>query len=94
MGEGVLDAVVPATHNHEPDPFDWIPESFFAGAKRSPRPCAVWPQLWPTPEPWNAGHNRRHAPDAVQRRCEALRAAGADGAYFFNFCCYGSLETK
>ncbi len=94
IAEGLLDAVVPATHNHEPDPFDWIPEAFFAAAKRSPRPCVVWPQLWPTPEPWNAGHNRRHSPEAVQRRSEALRAAGADGAYFFNFCCYGPLETK
>jgi hypothetical protein len=89
MTEGLLDAVIPATHNHEPDPFDWLPEAFFAAAKRSPRPCAVWPQLWPTPEPWNAGHNRRHAAEAVRQRCDALKAAGADGAYFFNFCCYG-----
>ncbi len=92
IAEGLLDAVIPATHNHEPDPFDWFPEAFFAAAKRSPRPCAVWPQLWPTPEPWNAGHNRRHSSDAVRQRCAALRAAGADGTYFFNFCCYGPLE--
>jgi len=92
LEEGLLDAVIPATHNHEPDPFDWIPEAFFAAAKRSPRPCDVWPQLWPTPEPWNSGHNQRHAPEAVQQRCAALRAAGADGAYFFNFCCYGPLD--
>lgn len=92
LAEGLLDAVLPATHNHEADPFDWIPEAFFAAARRSPRPCAVWPQLWPTPEPWNAGHNRRHAPDAVRQRCDALRAAGADGVYFFNFCCYGPLD--
>lgn len=89
--EGLLDAVIPATHNHEPDPYDWIPATFFAASRRSPRPCAVWPQLWPTPEPWNAGHNRRHAPDAVQQRCDALRAARADGTYLFNFCCYGAL---
>jgi hypothetical protein len=91
MTEGLLDAVIPATHNHEPDPFDWLPEAFFAAAKRSPRPCAVWPQLWPTPEPWNNGHNRRHVSEAVLQRCNALKAAGADGAYFFNFCCYGPL---
>jgi len=94
LAEGLLDAVVPATHNHEPDPFDWFPKAFFDAAKRSPRPCAVWPQLWPTPEPWNAGHNRRHAPEAVQQRCDALKDAGADGAYFFNFCCYGALESN
>ena len=93
MQESLLDAVIPATHNHEPDPYDWLPDEFFAAAKRSPRPCAVWPQLWPTPEPWNAGRNRRHASEAVQHRCAALHAAGADGAYFFNFCCYGALET-
>ena len=72
LEEGLLDGMIPATHNHEPDPYDWIPEAFFAAAKRSPRPCAVWPQLWPTPEPWNSGHNQRHAPEAVQQRCAAL----------------------
>jgi hypothetical protein len=91
MVEGLLDAVVPATHNHEPDPFDWVPKVFFATAKCSPRPCAVCPQLWPTPEPWNNGHNRRHASEAVRQRCDALHIAGADGAYFFNFCSYGPL---
>jgi hypothetical protein len=94
IADGLLDAVIPATHNHEPDPYDWVPAAFFAAATRSPRPCAVWPQLWPTPEPWNGGHNRPHSPDAVQRRVDALRAAGADGAYFFNFCCYGPLGVR
>ncbi len=94
MAEGLLDAVIPATHNHEPDPYDWVPEAFFAAAKHSPRPCAVWPQLWPTPEPWNAGHNRRHTPEAIQSRVDAVHAAGADGTYFFNFCCYGPLEGR
>lgn len=85
MAEGLVDVVVPATHNHEPDALDWSPQRFVEAARRSPRPCAVWPQIWPTPDPWNGGQNRRHKPADIRRRAEDLRAMGADGTYFFNF---------
>lgn len=86
--EGLLDAVIPATHNHEPDALDWSPARFTEAAAQSPRPCKVYPQIWPTAERWRGdGSNRRHAPSAVRQRIEDLLAMGADGAYFFNFAC-------
>jgi hypothetical protein len=94
IDEGLLDIIIPATHNHEPDSYDWIPESFYSAVKNSPRPCAVYPQIWPTGEPWNAGHNRPYSPDDVQLRVDTLYAAGADGMYFFNFCCYGTMVMR
>lgn len=92
--EGLLDAVISATHNHEPDPLDWGVAAFLVAAGASPRPCAVWPQIWPTGEAWNGGINTRHTPAAIQRRVQALRDTGADGVYFFNFCCYGPLADE
>ncbi len=88
--DGLVDVVVPATHNHEPDSLDWSFDRFLTAASRSPRPCRVWPQIWPTPAPWTAGDERLHAPEAVAKRLEDIRAQGADGVYFFNFCCFGS----
>lgn len=91
MEEGLLDAVVPATHNHEPDTLDWGVERFVAAAERSPRPCRVWPQIWPTAQHWtHPGFpddcpERWHTPEAVERRAKALLDGGADGVYFFNF---------
>lgn len=88
VSEGLLDVIVPATHNHNPDTLDWSVEPFVAAAASSPRPCAVWPQIWPTGEMWGVDAPR-HSTKAVQRRAVDLRAMGADGVYFFNFCCYG-----
>lgn len=85
IAEGLVDAVVPATHNHEPDKLDWFPETMVAAAAAAPRPCVVWPQIWPTPEPWNGGEHSRHPPADIRRRVENLRARGAGGVYFFNF---------
>ncbi len=88
MREGLLDVVAPATHNHEADDLSWGVDAFLSAAADSPRPCRVWPQIWPTPEGWNRGHPVRHAPAAVVDRVRRLREAGADGVYFFNFCCF------
>lgn len=86
--EGLLDVVVPATHNHEGDDLSWSVDAFLSAAADSARPCRVWPQIWPTPGGWNRGHPVRHAPAAVVDRVRRVRKAGADGAYFFNFCCF------
>ena len=89
MADGLLDAVIPATHNHEPDTLDWGFESFLQAASHSPRPCRVWPQIWPTGRaPWTSRDEDRHPPQAVIRRTAQILEAGGDGAYFFNFCCY------
>ncbi len=85
LAEGLVDMVVPATHNHEPDAMDWFPQDIVDAATESLRPCAVCPQIWPTSDPWNNGNNRRHKPADVRRRVNNLRAMRADGAYFFNF---------
>ncbi len=91
MHEGLLDAIIPATHNHEPDTLDWGIERFVAAAHRSPRTCRVWPQIWPTAEAWtHPGFPddypaRWHPPEAIEARVRDLLAEGADGAYFFNF---------
>lgn len=85
--EGLLDAVAPATHNHEPDRFDWSCGRFLAAARESPRPCRVWPQLWPAYTPWRDRRGNCHDGEAVVRRVRELLQAGSDGAYFFNFCC-------
>lgn len=87
---GLVDVVVPATHNHQPDLLDWSFDRFLAAARRSPRPCAVWPQIWPTPAPWVEREGRLHTPEAILQRVRRVRAQGADGVYFFNFCCFGS----
>ena len=86
--EGLVDAIVPATHNHEPDTLDWTFERFLRATAEAPRPCAVWPQIWPTPHNWGERKKGTHPPEAVLRRIEDIRARGADGAYFFNFCCF------
>ncbi len=88
LREGLLDAVIPATHNHEPDLMDWGGERFLRAAKESPRPCAVWPQIWPTPGPWVEYRTRRNEPDQVVERARELFRDGANGVYYFNFCCY------
>ena len=88
MAEGLLDAVVPATHNHEPETLDWTFQRFLDAASKSPRPCQVWPQIWPTGKDWTEETARRHPPDAVLQRAEEILALGADGVYFFNFCCF------
>lgn len=91
MEEGLLDAVIPATHNHEPDLLDWSIERFVDGAGRSPRDCLVWPQIWPTAEQWtHPGFpddypERWHSAEAVRGRVDDLLGQGADGVYFFNF---------
>ena len=84
----VLDAVVPATHNHEPDPLDWSFDAFLDAARSSPRPCQVWPQVWPTGIGWSEDAATRHPPEAIIRRTRDIIARGADGVYYFNFCCY------
>ncbi len=88
MREGLVDAVVPATHNHEPDGLDWGFERFVTAAAASPRPCAVWPQIWPTHETWREPLPPRHPPQAIIARARAIFAGGADGVYFFNTCGY------
>lgn len=90
MRDGLADAVIPATHNHEPDALDWSFDRFLTAASSSPRPCSVWPQVWPTGEHWQGGNAKPHTPDAVLKRVEDLRERGAGGVYFFNFCCFGS----
>lgn len=92
MAEGLVDVVIPATHNHEPDPLDWGVDEFLAAAAKSPRPCRVWPQIWPTGAAWVGGTEPGHAPEAVIRRTRDIVAAGADGVYYFNFCCYCESE--
>lgn len=90
LAAGLIDIIVPATHNHEPDALDWPIDRFVAAAATSPRPCLVLPQIWPTADPWGGGKefHTAHPPQAVSRRARQLVADGADGAYFFNFCCY------
>jgi hypothetical protein len=85
LQEGLLDVVVPATHNHDPDPLDWLPVPFIKAARISPRPCLVCPQIWPTADPWTGGRNRRHSPAVIRDRIHTLWAMGADGVCFFNF---------
>lgn len=91
MMEGLLDAVIPATHNHEPDALDWGIGRFVEAARKSPRRCLVWPQVWPAAGKWtHPGYpddypGRWHPPEAIEARVGDLLAAGADGVYFFNF---------
>ncbi len=91
---GLLDSVIPATHNHQPDPLDWRFDRFVDAAKDSPRPAAVCPQIWPTPEPWQNAECRLHSADAVCRRIDDALAMNADGVYFFNFCCFWPRRTS
>ena len=91
MAQGLVDIVVPATHNHDPDTLDWSFDRFLTAATRSPRPCRVWPQIWPTGESWETekdGVGARHDPQTILRRVEQIRDSGAQGVYFFNFCCF------
>lgn len=88
MKEGLLDAVVPATHNHEPETLDWGIERFVEAARQSPRPCSVWPQIWPTGIDWEDQTGSKHPPDAVLKRARDFLDMGADGVYFFNYCCF------
>jgi hypothetical protein len=94
---GLLDAIVPATHNHEGDPYDWTFDRFVKAAADSPRPCRVYPQIWPTWTCWKEFHDlgqdgrgegTYYEPVAVQRRGEEILQNGADGIFFFNFCCH------
>jgi len=86
IAEGLLDMVIPATHNHEPDALDWQPRAFLDARAASPRQCRVLPQIWPSPGPYdNWTPQGRHAPDAVAQRARELIAMGADGVYLFNF---------
>ena len=88
MAEGLLDVVVPATHNHEPDPLDWSFDEFLTAAAKSPRPCQVWPQIWPTGISWSEDGDTKHPAEAIIRRTRDIVARGAHGVYFFNFCCF------
>ncbi len=90
MAEGLVDVVVPATHNHEPDSLDWSFDRFLEAARGSPRPCRVWPQIWPTPVAWKERDTLLHSDDAILKRIEEIKRRGAHGVYFFNFCCFGS----
>lgn len=85
---GLVDVVIPATHNHEPDPLDWSFAAFRAAAARAPRPCAVWPQVWPTGGAWCDGESAGWPPQRIIERSRQLVDDGADGVYYFNFCCY------
>lgn len=85
---GLLDSVVPATHNHEPDLLDWRFDRFVEAAKASPRRARVCPQIWPTPEHWQQAQCRLHSDNAVRMRIGDILAMGAHGVYFFNFCCF------
>jgi hypothetical protein len=88
--EGLVDIIVPATHNHDPDPLDWGFERFLQAAGNSPNQCQVWPQIWPTHAHWGQREGNLHSQEAILRRVEEIRSAGAHGVYFFNFCCFGS----
>lgn len=88
MEEGLVDVVIPATHNHEPEPLDWPIDRFVEAARKSPRPCRIWPQIWPTGEDWTEDSGNKHLPEAVLKRVRQLLDQGADGVYFFNFCCF------
>lgn len=88
MRAGLIDAVIPATHNHEPDRLDWDFDRFIAAAVDSPRPCAVWPQIWPVPVAWKGRKGNVSSPEAVRTRGQDILKKGANGIYFFNFCCY------
>ena len=94
ISKGLVDVVIPATHNHEPDTLDWSFDDFLKAAKNSPRPCQIWPQIWPTALEWTEEFDTKHPPEAIIHRTQEIVATGADGAYYFNFCCYdkdGSL---
>lgn len=88
--QGLVDIIVPATHNHEPDHLDWGLERFLQAARNSPNACRVWPQIWPTHANWGERMGNLHSEEALIGRVEQIRAAGAHGVYFFNFCCFGS----
>ncbi len=88
LREGLLDAVIPATHNHEPEDLAWGFARFVKAAAESPRPCAVWPQIWPTPESWCNPVPPRFTPAQFVARSRNIFAAGGTGVYFFNYCCY------
>ncbi|MAE66895.1 MAG: hypothetical protein CMJ18_21770 [Phycisphaeraceae bacterium] len=93
MAEGLIDVIVPGTHNHEPDSLDWTFDEFLEAARSSPRTCQVWPQIWPTGAGWEDGAedgaiSRIHSAEAIVARAKDILARGADGVYFFNFCCY------
>jgi hypothetical protein len=88
MAEGLVDVVVPATHNHEPEPLDWPFDRFVEAARSSPRPCRVWPQIWPTGQAWTEEAGNRHPPAAVLKRAQQILEQDAGGVYFFNFCCF------
>lgn len=91
LREGLLDAVIPATHNHEPDDLSWGIAPYVEAVRASPRPCKLWPQIWPTAERWthpggpDDDPERWHTPEAALARVDDLRAQGADGVYFFNW---------
>jgi len=88
--QGLVDILVPATHNHEPDHLDWGFDRFLQAARNSPNQCQVWPQIWPTHANWGERMGNLHSEQALLRRVEEIKEAGAHGAYFFNFCCFGS----
>ena len=77
-----------ATHNHEPEPLDWPFDRFVEAARNSPRPCRVCPQIWPTGQAWTEEAGSKHPPESVLKRVRQILEQGADGIYFFNFCCF------
>jgi len=88
--QGLVDIIVPATHNHEPDHLDWGFDRFLRAAEKSPNGCRVWPQIWPSHAGWGDRMNNLHSNEAVIRRVREIQSTGAHGVYFFNFCCFGS----
>ncbi len=85
---GLIDAVIPATHNHEADSLDWTFKAFLDAAARAPRNCKVWPQIWPTGAGWADGRQAGWSSQRILERARQILELGAHGAYFFNFCCY------
>ncbi len=87
--EGLVDVLIPATHNHEPDALDWGFEVFLREARQAGRGCEIWPQIWPTGARWTDRDedDHWHSAGALARRIAFIRAEGAQGVYFFNFCC-------
>lgn len=93
IDEDLVDIVIPATHNHEPNGLDWSFDRFLSAAQRSPSNCRIWPQIWPASSPWIQGDLELHSPQDIYHRVADVLAAGAHGVYFFNFCCFGSRSS-
>ncbi|MHC4873824.1 MAG: hypothetical protein ACYTFY_18410 [Planctomycetota bacterium] len=93
LAEGLIDIVIPATHNHEADPLDWKFDRFLEAAAKAPHNCQVWPQIWPTYGQWGKkGGDFIHKVEDIEKRIFDIKEAGADGVYFFNFHCLKNID--